>query len=439
MTSAGLRVRYGFAMVLTIVGSLGVLFSADGLIAGVPAASADYAQAVSVASGGSATTFNLDLPSTATCGSATNQAGGDQIDSFIVSTADVSAAQVAQLSFTNASAPTVGTYSGVPLFTSGRSPYSSEATLPDTGQVPSLPIFSFSHYTKDFGTGDDLYPGSFYVGVACVLSPFTASGGTNANGGLVDGGEYWYAEITFAASTSDPGGFTWTLTPFATSVALSASPSGTAPPGQSVTLTATVSPSSAAGTVQFFDGSTAIGTPETVTVNKNVATATYVTGSLPAGADSITAQFTPTVYDSPSLEGANTFAASTSPALTYTIATSSSTTSTTTGTTTSTTTGSTTATTSVSQTTSTGSDTTDVTSGDSATTSDGSAAAGSSSSADPTLAATGAPLRTELLMATLIASLGLLLLSFSMGYPTTRRNQLVVWPDEDTGRVVYDR
>ena len=47
--------------------------------------------------------------------------------------------------------------------------------------------------------------------------------------------------------------------------------------GTPVTLTATVTPSSAAGTVQFYDGSTALGAPVAVaagTATKSVSTLT---------------------------------------------------------------------------------------------------------------------------------------------------------------------
>ena len=59
--------------------------------------------------------------------------------------------------------------------------------------------------------------------------------------------------------------------------------------GSSVTLTATVSPSAAPGSVQFLDGATSLGT---ATVSGG--TASITTSALPAGARSITAAFTPT-------------------------------------------------------------------------------------------------------------------------------------------------
>ena len=54
------------------------------------------------------------------------------------------------------------------------------------------------------------------------------------------------------------------MNPQTTTTALTVTPAGPVEHGQPVTLKATLSPSSAAGTVQFFDGSTAIGAPVAV-------------------------------------------------------------------------------------------------------------------------------------------------------------------------------
>jgi YVTN family beta-propeller protein len=81
------------------------------------------------------------------------------------------------------------------------------------------------------------------------------------------------------------------ITPSATTnsaTSLAVSPSGTANAGDTVTLTATEIPATA-GTVQFYNGTSAVGSPVTV----NAGTATYVTSSLATGSDSLTAVFTP--------------------------------------------------------------------------------------------------------------------------------------------------
>ncbi len=106
-----------------------------------------------------------------------------------------------------------------------------------------------------------------------------------------------------------------TLTPSTTTV----SPVTTSPVyGQSVTLTATVAPSTGTGTptgtVQFMDAGTDLGSP--VTLNSS-GVATLATTKLTTGSNSITA-----VYS-----GDTTYATSTSPAVTVSVAQASSTTS----------------------------------------------------------------------------------------------------------------
>ena len=96
-------------------------------------------------------------------------------------------------------------------------------------------------------------------------------------------------------------------TPTSTSTALSVTPTSPAPNGSTETLKATVSPTGAAGTVQFFDGATAINsTPATVTNGVATATATLAQGS-----HSLTATFTPT--------DSTAYGSSTSPTVTYVV------------------------------------------------------------------------------------------------------------------------
>src|SRR5205823_1003805 len=87
-----------------------------------------------------------------------------------------------------------------------------------------------------------------------------------------------------AASTS--GAVTQTVNPAATSTGLASSPNPSTF-GQSVALTATVSPSTATGTVTFKDGSTSLGTG---TLSNGTATLTLST--LATGPHSLTAVHT---------------------------------------------------------------------------------------------------------------------------------------------------
>ncbi|MGH3886883.1 MAG: Ig-like domain-containing protein [Pseudonocardiaceae bacterium] len=92
-----------------------------------------------------------------------------------------------------------------------------------------------------------------------------------------------------------------------TSTALTTSPASPVAQGNPVTLTATVAPSTAAGTVQFKDGTTNIGNP----VNITNGTASTTTSTLTVGDHSLTAEFTPS--------NAANFSPSTSPAVTFVI------------------------------------------------------------------------------------------------------------------------
>ena len=90
--------------------------------------------------------------------------------------------------------------------------------------------------------------------------------------------------LLFATSTSDPS--TLTITSVATTTSLSINPVGPVSQGASVTLSATLTPANAAGSVTFVSGSSTLGS---ATVVSGVAKLT--TAKLPIGADSITASF----------------------------------------------------------------------------------------------------------------------------------------------------
>ena len=90
-------------------------------------------------------------------------------------------------------------------------------------------------------------------------------------------------------------GTTWTqvypvTTSQSTTTALAVTPGSPQDAGVQVTLTATVTPGNAPGSVQFFDGANPIGGPATV-VSGSASTAT---SGLSIGSHSLTAQFTPT-------------------------------------------------------------------------------------------------------------------------------------------------
>jgi len=101
---------------------------------------------------------------------------------------------------------------------------------------------------------------------------------------------------TYTTSATPPAGATPTTT------SLNANPT-TVLQGNNVTLTATVSPAAAAGSVQFFDGTTSLGSSPVAS-----GTASMTNNTMQVGDHSITAQFVPT--------DPNAFAGSTSTAVT---------------------------------------------------------------------------------------------------------------------------
>lgn len=152
--------------------------------------------------------------------------------------------------------------------------------------------------------------------------PVTVSGGTAAltTSSLAVGARTLRAVFTpadaaaFTASTSPNLAFTVTAPPnppTATTTALTVLPADTAVAGTPVTLTATVTPGDAAGTVEFTDVSGASPTPVGAPVTVVNGSATLTTSALAVGTRQLRAQFVPA--------DAAAFAASTSATVSYTI------------------------------------------------------------------------------------------------------------------------
>jgi hypothetical protein len=111
----------------------------------------------------------------------------------------------------------------------------------------------------------------------------------------------------FTASTSTPITYVINAAPVTTTTSVSASPASPQVSGTSVTFTATVTGAGAAGTVQFKDGGTNLGTAQTLASTH----ASVTMSALTVGSHSITAVFTPT--------NSSAFTASTSTPITYVI------------------------------------------------------------------------------------------------------------------------
>jgi hypothetical protein len=138
----------------------------------------------------------------------------------------------------------------------------------------------------------------FMDGATALGAPVAVDGSGNAavtTSTLAAGSHSITAAFTpsgtgFTGSTSSA--LTYVVNPAAatpTTTALAVSPANTAAQFSTVSLTATVSPTAAAGTVQFSDGATALGSPVAV----SGGTATLNTSTLSVGSHSFTATFTP--------------------------------------------------------------------------------------------------------------------------------------------------
>lgn len=140
--------------------------------------------------------------------------------------------------------------------------------------------------------------GKYDITISCVqpLTPNTSLGDFT--------GSIWFVNNNTYQST-DPN---QTATP--TTTTLTTNPAGPVDPGTSVTLTATVSPSAATGSVQFFDGANSLGS---ATVSGG--TASLPTSALTSGSHTLTASFTPGGQDfGPSTSAPKTFVVNAGPA-----------------------------------------------------------------------------------------------------------------------------
>ncbi len=194
-------------------------------------------------------------------------------------------------------------------------PQPAQATSTTISSSPSSPVTSGTSVTFT-ATVSPSAAGTvqFKDGATNLGSPATVSAGkaTTTTNALASGSHTITGVFTptdssaFQGSTSPGFAFVVNSAATATTTSLSSNPASPQASGTSVTFTATVSPA-AAGTVQFMDGASALGAPQTVSGGQ----AMFSTSSLSVATHSITAVFTPT-------DGA-AFAGSTSPAVSYVI------------------------------------------------------------------------------------------------------------------------
>ena len=145
------------------------------------------------------------------------------------------------------------------------------------------------------------YDGSTMIGTTAITGTTATFEIWSLLGGLHSITAVYLGDTNYSGSTSAVLSQVVNTASSKTTLVSSANPSNL---GTSVTFTATVT-SGATGTVQFFDGTTAIGTP----VALNGSSASYATSALTAGSHSITAAYSGDIY----------YSASTSPSLSQTV------------------------------------------------------------------------------------------------------------------------
>jgi len=200
----------------------------------------------------------------------------------------------------------------------------------------ACPAGATNMIVKLFGSGLDAEGANLTGTTSLSIIPGNAQGGKHPAAGVpikqlfseagvvTPNGQYTIRAMCLNASGSTEYGdfvglinFTSTGTPFEASYTTSlpaavtsttlAAVSSPVTYGASVTFNATVSPAGAAGTVQFKDGATNLGSPQAV----SGGAASYTTSALGAGSHNITAEFIPT--------SASAFSGSTSTARTLVV------------------------------------------------------------------------------------------------------------------------
>jgi hypothetical protein len=186
----------------------------------------------------------------------------------------------------NGQAP--GEWSGEALSASTTYPNASApASIPNNSGASALPLVTGGSTDESIATLESDYPNKDtssdgYAGIYVLRLETSAAG-------VASDGNYDSADIQITGSTWSVVYPVPALT--STTTSLTVSPASPQVFGTSVTLQATVSPS-AAGTVQFENGTTSIGSPVTL----SGGTASISTTTLPVGTDSLNAVFTPAQF-----------------------------------------------------------------------------------------------------------------------------------------------
>ncbi len=174
-----------------------------------------------------------------------------------------------------------------PLYETTGSPFYANTANAQPGSaagfIINIPNLSLGIYEDPGTPGAEVPSGDYELGVVC-WGPNTAANPTPA----VD--QFWRIPVSITEVAGPPTGLTWELTQATvTTTSLAVTPAATADAGDEVTLTATVNPPEATGSVEFFADGVSLAPPTGVAAG----TAELVTSDLPTGTINLTATFTP--------------------------------------------------------------------------------------------------------------------------------------------------
>ena len=192
------------------------------------------------------------------------------------------------------------TYDAADIVVSGSTWSVVYPSTPTTETLAIAPVSPQSYLTSETLTAT-LTPSSatgtvqFAANGSDIGSPVAVSNGTasDVTTALAPGSDTVQAVFTPTAGSEFSGANAtapFTVNDITTSTSLGVVPAGPQQAGTSETITATITPTAATGTVQFEENSTDIGSPVAV----SAGTASYITTTLPVGTDPLEADFTPT-------------------------------------------------------------------------------------------------------------------------------------------------
>jgi len=203
-----------------------------------------------LAQGGSATMFSITLPANAAC-SGDTATHGYHVYSYLVH----QGTDITSITFTTHPSAGFGLVNNAGLY------YGPVNTAINTGQILTFPTnFEWAPLLSDGASlASLLYSGSsgtWEVGIACAKS----------SGALSD---YWNNEVTFTASSTDPGGFVWSDVP-----GTPGSTTTTVPGSTTTTEGSTTTTTTEGSTTTTTEGSTTTTTSPTTTTTTSAGSTT---------------------------------------------------------------------------------------------------------------------------------------------------------------------